>query len=60
MKKNDPPIDEIRKVRSRISKKFDHDPEKLIQYYIELQKKYEKKLHFYIEGETTAEKTGPE
>lgn len=41
--KEDPIIDEIRKVRHQISATHDHDPKKVINYYIELQKKYEKK-----------------
>jgi hypothetical protein len=39
----DPIIDEIRKVRHQISEAHDHDPKKVIDYYIELQKKYGKK-----------------
>jgi hypothetical protein len=41
---SDPVIDEIRAVRSRISARFDHDPEQLIQYYIELQKRHADRL----------------
>jgi hypothetical protein len=31
---NDPVIDEIREVRHRISARFDHDPARLVTYYI--------------------------
>jgi hypothetical protein len=41
---SDPVIDEIRAVRSRISARFDHDPERLIPYYIELQKRHADRL----------------
>lgn len=41
---NDPVIDEIRAVRSRISARFDHDPERLVQYYLELQKRHAERL----------------
>jgi hypothetical protein len=41
---SDPVIDEIRAVRSRISARFDHDPEQLIRYYIELQKRHADRL----------------
>lgn len=40
----DPPIDEIREVRRRISARFDHDPERLVAYYIECQKQYGNQL----------------
>jgi homoserine trans-succinylase len=33
----DPILDEIRKVRHRISAQFDHDPFKLVEYYMKLQ-----------------------
>jgi hypothetical protein len=35
----DPVIDEIRAIRSRISADCDHDPEKLVRYYVELQRR---------------------
>lgn len=40
----DPVIDEIREVRRRISARFDHDPERLVAYYMELQKQYGDRL----------------
>jgi hypothetical protein len=39
-KQSDPVVDEIREVRHRISKRFDHDPEKLVAYCMELQQRY--------------------
>ena len=42
--KNDPTIDQIRKIRTQISERFDHDPKKLIEYYIQFQKKYRNRL----------------
>lgn len=41
---SDPVIDEVRQVRQRISARFDHDPERLIAYYIELQKRHQDRL----------------
>ena len=41
---SDPVIDEVRKVRDRISARFGHDPERLVAYYIELQKQYRGRL----------------
>ena len=41
---NDPVIDEIREVRHCISARFDHDPTKLVNFYIEMQKQYQNRL----------------
>ena len=41
---NDPVIDEIREVRRRISARFDHDPAKLVTFYMEMQKQYQNRL----------------
>lgn len=41
---SDPVIDEIRAVRHRISAQFDHDPERLIEYYMERQKRHGNRL----------------
>ena len=41
---SDPVLDEIREVRHRISARFDHDPERLVAYYIELQRRYQDRL----------------
>jgi hypothetical protein len=37
---NDPVVEEIREVRHRISERFDHDPARLVAYYMELQEQY--------------------
>ncbi len=42
--RHDPVTDEIREVRHRISARFDHDPARLVAYYMELQKQYEDRL----------------
>lgn len=44
MKENDELIDEIREVRRQISEKVGHDPQKLIEHYMEMQKKYAERL----------------
>jgi hypothetical protein len=41
---NDPIIDEIREIRSRISAEFGDDPKKLIDHYIKLQKQHAERL----------------
>jgi hypothetical protein len=42
--KDDPAIAKIREVRHRISAEHDHDPRKVVEYYIEMQKKYRDRL----------------
>jgi len=42
--KTDPPIDEVREVRRRISARFDHDPARLVAYYVKLQEQYRDRL----------------
>lgn len=42
--KDDPAITSIGEVHHRISAKYDHDPRKVIDYYIELQKQYQDRL----------------
>jgi hypothetical protein len=41
---SDPVIDEIREIRHRISARFDHDPARLVAYYMERQKEYQGRL----------------
>ncbi|HBL28325.1 MAG TPA: hypothetical protein DD490_15940 [Acidobacteria bacterium] len=41
---SDPVIDEVREVRHRISARFDHDPHRLVAYYMELQKQFGDRL----------------
>jgi thymidylate kinase len=41
---SEPTLTRIRKARQRISAKYGHDPEKLVDHYIELQKKYQDRL----------------
>jgi hypothetical protein len=41
---SDPVIDEIREVRQRISAQVDHDPARLVAYYITLQEQYRDRL----------------
>ena len=37
-------IDEIREVRRRISARFDHDPARLVAYYMQLQEQHKGRL----------------
>ncbi|MHC5722228.1 MAG: hypothetical protein ACYTX0_62000 [Nostoc sp.] len=40
MTKNDEAISQIRKIRHIISQENEHNPQKLVNYYIQLQKRY--------------------
>ena len=42
--KPEDPIDRIRRVRHEISAKLDHDPHKLVEHYMELQKRHRDRL----------------
>jgi hypothetical protein len=44
--KTEDPIDRIRRTRHEISAKYDHDPRKLVEHYMELQKKHADRLIF--------------
>ena len=52
-RQSDPVIDEVRQVRHRISTRFDHDPTRLVAFYMEMQKQYQGRL-----GETTSDAGG--
>jgi hypothetical protein len=41
---DDPAIARVREVRHRISKQCDHDPKKLVAYYIQLQERHKDRL----------------
>jgi hypothetical protein len=41
---SDPVIDEVREIRHRISERFGHDPDRLVAYYMEIQKQFEDRL----------------
>jgi hypothetical protein len=43
-KRNDQPVEEIRELRRRISARFDHDPVRLVAYYVKLQEQYRGRL----------------
>ncbi|PYS49034.1 MAG: hypothetical protein DMF68_11250 [Acidobacteria bacterium] len=42
--KDDPTIERIRETRHQISEAHEHDPQKIVEYYLELQKKFERQL----------------
>ena len=41
---SDPAIDDVREARRHISARVDHDPARLVSYYIELQERYRDRL----------------
>ncbi len=51
--KDDPTIERIREARHRISEASGHDPQKLVNYYLEMQQKYEQRLLQNAEQEET-------
>jgi hypothetical protein len=42
--KDDPTVERIREARHRISEEQGHDPQRVVNYYVELQKQYERRL----------------
>ena len=44
MNKDDLTVERIRKARHEISETNQHDPQRLVDYYLELQKKYTERL----------------
>ena len=57
MPKDDPVIKKIRETRHLISEKWNHDPRRTVEYYMELQKQYKDQLVDFTESEETAAKT---
>ena len=57
--RSDPIIDEIREVRHRISARFDHDPARLVAYYMELQKQFKDRLIRPVEERSEPSLDGP-
>lgn len=53
---SDPVIDEIREVRRQISQRFDNDPKKLVEHYMELQERYRER--FAVEARNVAVASG--
>lgn len=56
---DDPVIDEIRAVRHRISAKFDHDPAKVVAYYMQLQEQYRDRLIGAVKDRQPSEEQKP-
>jgi len=44
MKKEDPTVDEVREARHQISESVGHDPNKLVEYYRQLQERHRERL----------------
>ena len=56
MLQDDPTIARIRETRHQISERFGHDPQKLIAYYVGLQKKYQDRVVGEAAGSAQAAK----
>jgi hypothetical protein len=54
----EPVIEEIREVRRRISRRFDHDPTRLVAYYMETQEQYRDQLTEKPEARERREPSG--
>jgi hypothetical protein len=52
---DDPVIVRIREVRHRISKQFDHDPQKLVEHYMRVQEQHKDRLLGLAKGEDAEE-----
>lgn len=52
-----PAIDEIRKIRHKISAKFNHDPKRLVDYLMERQKEHPERLYNPDASENKESKT---
>ncbi len=44
MPESDPPIDEIRAIRHRLSAEHGHDPRRIVEFYREIQNRYRDRL----------------
>ena len=44
---DDPPIDELRRIREQIAAEHDHDPHKLVQHYMQYQQRFQDRLVDY-------------
>lgn len=53
----DPVIDEIREIRHRISARFDHDPQRLLEHYMQLQEEYRDRL---LDDSEAADRSAPD
>lgn len=53
--KPDPVIDEIRRIRHEMSAEMDHDPKRLLEYYADIQSRYQSQLADYGGSRTKSE-----
>lgn len=54
--KDDPTITRIRQVRHAISEKCGHDPKKIVEYYIDLQKTHRERFTTLLRSNNLEEK----
>ena len=54
---DDPTIARVREARHQISEACSHNPQRLVNYYIELQKKYQSRLQKKAEDEERPSET---
>ena len=46
-------MESTRQVRERISREFDNDPRRLVEHYLDFQKKFEDRLRYSPSSEST-------
>jgi hypothetical protein len=54
---DDPAVERVREVRHRISQHCEHDPKKLVEYYIRLQERHKERLLKVVKDEKSEEAT---
>ncbi len=52
---DDPAVERVREVRHQISQQFDHDPKKLVEYYMRLQERHKERLLKVVKDEKPEE-----
>lgn len=52
---DDPAVERVREVRHRISQQCEHDPKKLVEYYMRLQERHKERLLQVVKDEKPEE-----
>lgn len=52
---DDPAVERVREVRHQISQQCDHDPKKLVAYYMRLQERHKERLLEVVKDEKPEE-----
>ncbi len=52
---DDPAVERVREIRHQISQQCDHDPKKLVAYYMRLQERHKERLLEVVKDEKLTE-----